>query len=150
MLSRIKEEIAALLEQGIITKYCSAWASPMMAVKKPYGKIRICFDFRKLNAHTKKKQFYLPLLNEILDRIGQCAVILKLDLTKVFHQIKMKKTDRPKTALVCPKRKFEFDRLPFCLCNAPAVFQQTIEVVLKDCKVFASMYIDDVIIFSKD
>ena len=41
--------------------------------------------------------------------------------------------NRPKTAFVSPFRKFQYNRVPFGLSNAPAVFQRAVELVLVDC-----------------
>lgn len=95
----------------------------MIPVQKPNGKVRICVDYRKLNAHTTRIPVYIPLLDEIVDRVGQSSVVSKLDLSKGFHQVPVKPEDQPKTAFVCPMGKFEFCRMPFGLTNAPAVFQ---------------------------
>ena len=58
LLSGIKKELDILLETNIFTPSTSAWSSPMIPVKKPNGKVRMCIDFRKLNAITVKHQFY--------------------------------------------------------------------------------------------
>ncbi len=122
----------------------------MIPVQKPNGKVRICVDYRKLNAHTTRIPVYIPLLDEIVDRVGQSSVVSKLDLSKGFHQVPVKPEDQPKTAFVCPMGKFEFCRMPFGLTNAPAVFQQLMECVLEHCPEYARPYIDDIIIFSLD
>ena len=107
-------------------------------------------DYRKLNARTTQTQFYMPLLDEILDDIGQSTVVSKMDLSKGFHQMPVKQKDRAKTAFVCPMGKFHLNRMPFGLMNVPAIFQQLMEQVLQDHKAFARPYIDDVINFSSD
>ena len=73
-----------------------------------------------------------------------------MDLSKGFHHVPVKQKDRAKTAFVFPMGKFHFNRMPFGLMNAPAIFQQLMEQVLQDHKAFARPYIDDVIIFSSD
>ena len=124
LLSRIKEELDILLETNIITPSTSAWSSPMIPVRKPNGKVRVCIDFRKLNAITVKHQFYMPTLEEIIDKIGQKEVISKLDLSKGFYLVPMDPADSLKTTFVCPFCKFKLERIPFGLCNVPAVFQE--------------------------
>ena len=88
-------------------------------------------------------------MNEIVDRAGQSNVISKLDLAKGFHQIPVKKQDRDKTTFVSPVGKFKYQRMPFGLRNAPAVFQQMIERALESCGDFAKAYIHDIIVFLK-
>ena len=144
----MKEELDTLLEKNIITKSTSPWSSPIIPVKKPNGKIRICVDYRKVNALTRPIQFYMPLLEEILQKLGQSKVISKLDLSKGFHQVPVHPIDVHKTAFVCPWGKFEFQRMPFGLRNAPVVFQELMVRVLDSCREFARPYIDDIIVFS--
>ena len=72
----------------------------------------------------------MPMLAEIVDRLGACGVISKLDLTKGYYQVRMKEEDQPKTAFCSPYGKFQFTRVPFGLKNAPALFQKLMEGVL--------------------
>ena len=150
LMMGIREELNSLLDQGIIVRSTSPWSSPMIPVRKPNGRVRICIDYRWLNRHTRQLQYYMPLLDEILDEIGQCSVVSKLDLSKGFYQVPMKLSDREKTAFVCPMGKFEFIRMPFGLTNAPSVFQQLMEQVLYDHRQYSRPYIDDIIVFSED
>ena len=92
----------------------------------------------------------MPLLEEILQKLGQSKVISKLDLSKGFHQVPIHPIDVQKTAFVCPCGKFEFQRMPFGLRNTLAVFQELMVRVLDSCREFARPYIDDIIVFSAD
>ncbi len=53
------------------------------------------------------------------------------------------------TTFISPWGKFRFNRMPLGLRNAPATFQALMEMVLKDCSSFASVYIDDVLVYFK-
>lgn len=81
--------------------------------------------------------------------MGAGSVLSKIDLAKGFHQVVVREEDRDKTTFVCPFGKFRYRRMPFGLTNAPAVFQRTMDVVLKDCLRFSRVYIDDVLVVSK-
>ena len=64
---QVREELEQLLQAGIIRESTSPWASPIVPVRKSDGKIRLCIDFRRLNAVTKPDLFYMPLVDEIID-----------------------------------------------------------------------------------
>lgn len=145
----VRLELESLLKAGIIEEGHSEWASPLVPVKKPNGQVRLCVDFRKINEVTPQSQWYLPGLDDILRSVGEAKFLSKLDLNKGFHQVLMDPDSKDLTTFTCPFGKFRYNRMPFGLKNAPATFQRLIENVLRECKEFASAYIDDVIIYSK-
>ena len=101
-----------------------------MPVTKRDGRVRVCIDYRKLNEVTVNDPYYMATLSEILERVGDCCVLSKMDLSKGYYQVEVAEEDRSKTAFVSPFRKFMFCRMPFVLKNAPACFQRTMEDVL--------------------
>ncbi len=148
--SAVKSELLSkLLEEGIIVKSTSLWSSPLVPVRKKDGSVRICVDFRQLNAVTPLVRYWVPSLDEILRKVGQCGCLSTLDLTAGFHQILMDPESSDLTTFVCPLGKCKFVRMPFGLKNAPAIFQAAVEVVLEPVKHIACNYIDDVVIFSE-
>ncbi len=82
------------------------WASPLVPVKKAGGGIRLCVDYRKLNAITTKEPYYIPQFEEMVERVGQGCVLSKVDLSKGFHQVAVAVEDREKTMWIssqlCP------------------------------------------------
>ena len=146
----VRHEIDKLLELGVVVESTSPWASPIVPVPKPDGSLRLCIDYRRLNAVSVADPYYMCTLDEILERVGNSGCISKLDLRKGFYQIEVKEEDIPKTAFVSPFGKFEFLRMPFGLRNAPSIFQRVMEIVLKECYLFSAPYIDDVVVFSVD
>ena len=83
-----------------------------------------------------------------MNRAGSSRVLSKLDLTAGFQQIAMDKASSKLTTFVCPSGKYKFIRMPFGLKNAPAIFQEIIERVLKPVQNNSSNYIDDVLVYS--
>ena len=149
---RYKEEVKAqinqLLHLGILKPSTSPWSSSIVTVKKKDGGIRICIDYRAVNAITAADPYQMPLIEELLDLLGEATFISKVDLNKGFHQIPISPVDMSKTAFCTPWGKFEFMVMPFGLRNGPAVFQRLMDQVLHRDTDRAVVYIDDIGIFS--
>jgi hypothetical protein len=78
--SIVKQDIDRLLEAGFIAPVEGAsWLSPIVIVPKKNGKLRICVDFHKLNAATKKDPYPLPFIDEVLDAVIGYALYTFLD-----------------------------------------------------------------------
>lgn len=153
----INEEIQNLLHDGIIRKSSSSYNSPVHVVSKKgldeHGKqkLRMVIDFRKLNEKTTPDRYPIPDTSIILANLGKSKFFTTLDLKSGFHQIILQEKDRKKTAFNINNGKYEFCRLPFGLRNAPSIFQRAIDDVLRDdIGKFCHVYMDDIIIYSKD
>ena len=144
----VKAQINQLLQLGILQPSASPWSSSIVTVKKKDGGIRICIDYRAVNAITTPDPYQMPLIEELLDLLGAAKFISKVDLNKGFHQIPISSTDMAKTAFCTPWGKFEFKVMPFGLRNGPAVFQRLMDQVLHRDSERAVVYIDDIGIFS--
>ena len=144
----VEQELEWLLERGFIEESDAEWASPIVTVKKPNGRIRICIDYQRLNAVTTPIPFYMPRIEEVLEATGQAKVVSKMDLSKGYYQVVICPEDRDKTTFVCHRGKYRFTRMPFGVCNAPAIFQTLMEKVIKGLGKFCRVYMDDLIIFS--
>ena len=144
----VKSQIEQLLELGIVRPSTSPWSSSVVTVSKKDGGVRICVDYRAVNAVTEPDPYQMPLIEEILDMLATARFISKIDLTKGFHQIPINPTDCPKTAFCTPWGKFEFCFMPFGLRNGPAVFQRLMDGLLHRDKEISQVYIDDIAVFS--
>ena len=144
----VKAQINHLLELGILQPSTSPWSSSIVTVKKKDGGIRICVDYRAVNAISAPDPYQMPLIEELLDLLGAAKFISKVDLNKGFHQIPISPPDMSKTAFCTPWGKFEFKVMPFGLRNGPAVFQRLMDQVLHRDSERAVVYIDDIGIFS--
>ena len=123
-------------------------------VKKKDGTHRFCVDYRQVNSVTKRNSFPLPRIDDLLDQLGQSCYFSTLDLASGYWQIPVDPKSVPKTAFITHQGLFEFLVMPFGLTNAPAVFQRLMEQVLSklnpdDGPDFVSVYIDDVLVFSR-
>ena len=146
----VEEQVKTMLDQGVIIPSSSPWSSPVQMVTKKDGSIRFCIDYRKLNGVTKKNAYPLPRIDETLDSLGGNQWFCTLDLQSGYWQIAMKEEDKEKTAFTSHIGLYQFELMPFGLCNAPATFEAMMETLLSDllwrkCLV----YLDDVIVFGK-
>ncbi|GBM70120.1 Retrovirus-related Pol polyprotein from transposon opus [Araneus ventricosus] len=147
-LQFLKQEFWTLMEQGIIRQSESAFASPIHFVKKPNGDSRICRDFRKLKAVTIPDRYPLPHIQDFSHNLVDKIVFSKIDLVKAYHQIPIKTSDIPKTAVITPIGLFEYTKMTFRLRNTAQSFQRFIEQVSRGLDCFA--YLDDILVASED
>ncbi|XP_069191041.1 uncharacterized protein [Procambarus clarkii] len=82
-------EVRYLLDHGLATPCESPWVSPCILVPKPHSKVRLCTDFRKLNAVTIKDSYTLPRIDDILDAIGNATYLSQINLLKGYYQISL-------------------------------------------------------------
>ena len=147
----VESAIQEMLEMDWIEPSESPWRSNFVCVPKPDGSARCCGDFRPLNMVTVNDAYPAPDVQTILDNIGQAHVFSTFDLTKGFYQIPVAKDDQEKLAVWAPSGLYTFKVMPFGIRNAPKVFQRLMNEVLKDyLNKFAMVYIDDVVIYSKN
>lgn len=147
----VREHIARLLKKGVIQESASAYASPIVVVRKPDGSLRLCIDYRKLNAKTRRDAFPLPRIDESFDALRGAKFFSTIDLASGYHQVAMSERDRPKTAFTTPFGLFEFLRMPFGVCNGPATFQRLMQATMSDL-IFQVIlvYLDDILLFSEN
>lgn len=148
----VSKIIDELKENKIVRDSNSPFSSPILLVRKKNGEIRMCVDYRALNAITKKDRYPLPLIEDQLNSLQGSACFTSLDLASGYYQIPVAEKSIEKTSFVTPDGQYEFLRMPFGLANAPAVFQRLINRIVSPLKGQISVlaYMDDILIPSKD
>ncbi|KAK3709629.1 hypothetical protein QZH41_010093, partial [Actinostola sp. cb2023] len=145
----VQQHLQELLQKGIIKPSKSDYASPIVLVRKKSGALRMCVDYRKLNAKTKRDAYPLPRIEESLDALKGAKYFSTIDLASAYNQVEVDPRDRHKTAFTTPMGLYEFNRMPFGLQNAPATFQRLMQGVFREDLLQKLMvYLDDIIVFS--
>jgi hypothetical protein len=72
----------------------------MLFVRNKEGTMRLCIDYRSLNAVTIKNKYPLPRIDDLLDQLRKARFFSKIDLRSGYHQMKIRECDIPKTAFV--------------------------------------------------
>jgi len=136
-------------ERGFIQESKSPAGTLVTFAKKKDGELRVCMDYRQLNAITVKNHYPLPLITELLDRTRGTRYFMKLDLWGTYNLVCIKDGDEWKTAFRSRFGHFEWLVMPFGLTNAPAAFQGLMNNILREClDRFTSTFLDDIIIYS--
>ena len=149
-LEEFRDAVRDTLETGVITESKSPYASPVVLVKKKDKSLRVCVDFRKLNARTVKDSYPIPRISETLQALSGAEWFCSLDLQSGYLQVQIAAKDKAKTAMTTPFGLYEFNRMPFGLTNAPATFQRLMECCLGDLNFRTCLiYLDDVIVFAR-
>ena len=146
----VRKCLESWLKQGIICPSKSPYASQVVIVRKKSGEIRLCVDFRKLNAISIRDSFPLPRIEEALQAVQAAVWFTSFDLAQGYLQMAMEEADIPKTAFPAGSSGlFEFTRMPFGLTNAGASFCRLMEMVIGDQQfVTLLFYLDDICIFA--
>ena len=163
----VKKEVLKLLDVGVIYPIAdSKWVSPTQVVPKNSGVTvvanenneliptrvtsgwRVCIDYRKLNAGTRKDHFPLPFVDQMLERVAGHEFYCFLDGYSGYNQIEIALEDQEKTTFTCPFGTFAFRKMPFGLCNAPGTFQRCMMGIFSDMiEIILEIFMDDFSVF---
>ncbi|GBG71078.1 hypothetical protein CBR_g8377 [Chara braunii] len=149
-LEELRKQLDELLEKGWIRPSSSPFGTPVLFVPKKEGELRMCIDYKGLNAITVKNAEPLPRIDDLLDRVQGCRYFTKIDLKSGYHQIEVHPDDQYKTAFRTRYGHYEFIVMPFGLTNALATFQRCINDLFRPwLDRFVVVYLDDILVFSK-
>ena len=151
LLDEVREHLQEMLDGGAIWPSQSAWCNAVVLVRKKDGGLRFCIDFRQLNARTKKDSYPLPRMQEMMESMVGARFFSTMDLKSGFWQVKMSEKSWQYTAFTVGSMGiFQFLRMPYGLCNAPATFQRLMQNCLGELNLtYTLIYLDDVIVFSQ-
>nr|GEU49057.1 reverse transcriptase domain-containing protein [Tanacetum cinerariifolium] len=92
----------------------------------------VCIDYHKLNEATRKDNFLLPFMDQMLERLSGNQYYCFYDGFSGYFQIPIDPKDQEKTTFICPYITFAYRCLPFRLCNAPGTFQRCMMAIFHD------------------
>jgi hypothetical protein len=138
----VRAKVIKLLDAGIIYPISdSKWVSSIHVVPKRAGLTvvknkdnelvptriqsgwRVCIDYQKLNAATRKDHFPLPFIDQMVECLAGREYYWFLDGYFGYNQVLVDPEDQEKTIFTCPFGTFSYCCMPFGLCNAPTTFQ---------------------------
>ena len=125
-LDEVKENLEKLLRTGVIVRSRSDHASRIVLVRTKSDALRMCVDYRTLHANTIKYAYDIPRIGESMDAMTGSKWFSTLDLQSAYNQV-MQPEDQRKRAFTTPFGLYEYTRMPFGLCNAPATFHRLMQ-----------------------
>ncbi|XP_049272538.1 uncharacterized protein K02A2.6-like [Rhipicephalus sanguineus] len=150
LTTKVSDALDRLVADGVISPVMAAeWATPVVPVVKTDGSIRLCGDFRlTVNVATVTEQYPLPRVDDIFARLNGGEVFSTLDLTQAYNQLPLDNESKKLTVINTHKGLFCFNRLPFGISSAPAIFQRHMDSLFKDLP-GVQAYLDDIIVAEK-
>ncbi|GFW69799.1 retrovirus-related Pol polyprotein from transposon 297 [Trichonephila clavipes] len=145
---KVDVQIEELLELGLIEPVVSEIVHPVVCAHKKDGTIRLCIDFRSLNALTVPEAYPMQNMMELNFLVGKKKFITVLDMLKGYWSISMEDSSKHLTAFRTHRGQYQWDVLLFGLRNAAATYQRAMSKVVQTISDFACAYIDDLAIFS--
>ena len=144
----VRRQIDGMMEHGVISK-CRhpQWVSSIFCIPKKTGDVRVVFDYRKLNLITKKIQWPMPNIEELLSEFKDKKYVTSLDMKGGYWHIPILEEHKARTAFIFDGEVYQWNVLPFGPTNAPMFFQRTMRSIFGELD-FVVVYIDDISILS--
>ena len=131
---KVDKEIDHLVKEGVIQPVThSDWAAPVVPVVKRDGSVRLCGDYKiTVNKLAKFDSYPLPRIDDLFASLSGGSTYTKLDLAHAYLQVPLDAESKKFTTINTHRGLYQYNRLPFGISSAPAIFQRTIENILQN------------------
>ena len=148
---QVGDELQRMINEGILSKVegASPWGTPIVPVFKG-EKTRICGSYNlTLNPAMASQQYPLPSIEECFNKVTGGVQFTKLDVCQAYNNIPIRKEDRILTTINTHLGQLMWNRLPYGIAPAAAIFQETIDQTLAGIPMCCCR-VDDILISGKD
>lgn len=130
---KVGAELGRLEREGVITKVESSdWAAPIVIVPKSNGSLRICGDYKvTINRAVEIPPYPLPNTEDLFATLAGGTKFSKLDLAHAFQQVELDETSKEYLTINTHLGLFRYNKLPFGVSSAPAIFQSIMDQILQ-------------------
>ncbi|XP_048031439.1 uncharacterized protein K02A2.6-like [Megalobrama amblycephala] len=144
---KVEVEINHLVELGVISPVtCSEWATPIVPVVKRNGDVRICGDFKvTVNPALCVERYPIPRIEDLFASLAGGQRFTKLDLSNAYLKVPVAESSRQCLTITTSKGLFCYNRLPFGIASAPAIFQRAMDQILQGLP-NVHCYLDDILV----
>jgi transposase InsO family protein len=152
MIEDLRREIEDMKSSGVIEPSIARHNTPLLVIRKPNGKLRVCADLRALNRVCEEFSWEFPRLDIAVSRMMTATIFSKIDLTSGFWQLPLTAASRDFTTFRFDNSVWRFAVVPFGWKGAPAAFQSVMDSVLRDGihQGFLTVYMDDILVHSRN
>jgi hypothetical protein len=146
----VREQIQAMLRNGILEESYSAYVNPLTLVHREQKPIRICIYARRINKLMLADRVKVQPMRKLLQRFHGSSYVTSLDFSSAFLQVPLSKESRKWTAFQFQSRVYQFASVSYGFKNSLSAFIGALETVLGDdvVKDRVITYVDDLIIHS--
>jgi len=147
---KLKKKLNNLLDRGYIWQNKSPYGAPILFVDKKIGKLRMCIYYHAFNKITIKNNYFLPHINDLLHQLNKAEYFSWIDLKSKYYQIHIIDEDVENIVMRTKYGLYEFQMMPFGLCNAPLMFTTLMNSIFHEkLDKFMIIYIDDIFVYSR-
>ena len=110
----------------------SEWATPLVALPKPDGRVRLCGDFKvTVNPALDMDKYPLPTAQDLFATLAGGKYFSKLDLSQAYLQVELHPDSVKYCTINTHRGLYKYKRMPFGIASGPAIFQRMMDTILQ-------------------